>query len=319
MIVAVRGKLQSVESGISTFEQEFGRFLVPQLSVEKKRRDRRAPKAVTWLLGGSHSIAIALVATFLVPASAVSAFALPTNVVGQLAAPFRSAVVDESSAGGSASGVALAAGGWSPSAGDGRVASPDGGRLVVLRSKLLSRGETRLWQGTAASPPPSGPADAPPAGGLPPEVSTDGPSNSEPPAPTSAPADPGTPPAPDGGWSLTSPPVDPPAAQPVGGEDSQPPTDSGSSLDSTVPSDPPADDSSVETPPPPGDSSSGPPAGTGDPPSDGGSTPPGNGNGNGNGAGAGQGNGPGNDQGNGQGQGLGQGRGLGNGKGKGGK
>src|SRR5919202_5011742 len=52
LVVAVRGKLQSVESGISTFEQEFDRFLVPHCGAERKRRDRK-PKAVNWLLGGS--------------------------------------------------------------------------------------------------------------------------------------------------------------------------------------------------------------------------------------------------------------------------
>jgi hypothetical protein len=109
LIVAVRGKLQSVESGISTFEQEFDRFLVPHFAEEKKKRNRKAPKAVNWLLGGSHSLAIALVAAFLVPASAIGAFAVPTNVVGHLAAPFRSAAVDESSAPGhDGSGLALA-------------------------------------------------------------------------------------------------------------------------------------------------------------------------------------------------------------------
>src|SRR3954469_2911507 len=88
LVVAVRGKLQSVESGISTFEQEFDRFLLPEIAGEKTKRKRKSPKAVNWLLGGSHSLAIALVAAFLVPASAVGAFALPTNVVGHLAAPF---------------------------------------------------------------------------------------------------------------------------------------------------------------------------------------------------------------------------------------
>ena len=82
LIVAVRGKLQSVESGISTFEQEFDRFLLPEIAGEKTKRKRKSPKAVNWLLGGSHSLAIALVAAFLVPASAVGAFALPTNVAG---------------------------------------------------------------------------------------------------------------------------------------------------------------------------------------------------------------------------------------------
>src|SRR5437660_4016317 len=86
LVVAVRGKLQSVESGITTFEHEFERFFVPQFEDEKKKRKRKAPKAVNWLLGGSHTLAIGLVAAFLVPASAVGAFALPTNVVGRLAA-----------------------------------------------------------------------------------------------------------------------------------------------------------------------------------------------------------------------------------------
>src|SRR2546423_10071061 len=35
LVIAMRGKLQSVESGISTFEQEFSRFLVPQFTEEK--------------------------------------------------------------------------------------------------------------------------------------------------------------------------------------------------------------------------------------------------------------------------------------------
>ena len=38
LIVAVRGKLQSVESGISTFEQEFDRFLVPHFASAKRRK-----------------------------------------------------------------------------------------------------------------------------------------------------------------------------------------------------------------------------------------------------------------------------------------
>src|SRR5947208_12549589 len=74
LVVAVRGKLQSVESGISTFEHEFEPFLVARVQEERKKRNRRAPKAVGWLLGGSHTLAIGLVAAFLVPASAVGAF-----------------------------------------------------------------------------------------------------------------------------------------------------------------------------------------------------------------------------------------------------
>src|SRR4051794_20438862 len=116
LVVAVRGKLQSVESGISTFEQEFDRFLVRHAPDPKQTgsRNRKTPKVVNWLLGGSHSLAIALVAAFLVPASAVGAFALPTNVVGNLAAPFRSAVSDESNAAAGAHGFVLARGGWVP-------------------------------------------------------------------------------------------------------------------------------------------------------------------------------------------------------------
>src|SRR5207302_6107037 len=64
LVVAVRGKLQSVESGISTFEQEFERFLLPRAHEEEKR-NRKAPRAVNWLLGGSHTLAIGLVAAFL--------------------------------------------------------------------------------------------------------------------------------------------------------------------------------------------------------------------------------------------------------------
>jgi hypothetical protein len=94
LLLAVRGKLQSVESGISTFEDEFAGFLVPDFHEEKTAR-RKRPKAVNWLLGSSHSLAIALVAAFLVPASAVGAFALPPNVVAQLAAPFRGVLPDE--------------------------------------------------------------------------------------------------------------------------------------------------------------------------------------------------------------------------------
>jgi hypothetical protein len=308
LIVAVRGKLQSVESGISTFEQEFDRFLVPQLAAEKKR-DRRAARAVNWLLGGSHAAAIVLVAAFLVPASAVSAFALPTNVVGQLAAPFRSAITDESAAAKRANGVALARGGWSPSAADADVSSPDGGRLLVLRTELLRGDDSRPRQTADLSSPPSDPVDAPPGDIVPARASTVPSSNPQPPASSSTPADDS-----DGGWTLTSPPSNT-------GE-SQPPSDTGSALEPTTPSDPPADDSSDDASPPPGDSGSAPPSDDpsdpGTPPDDGGTTPPGNGNGKGNGNGNGNGNGPGNGQGNGQGLGLGQGNGQGNGKGKGG-
>jgi uncharacterized membrane protein YgcG len=94
LLLAVRGKLQSVETGISTFEDEFAGFLVPHFHEEKTAR-RKRPKALNWLLGTSHTVAIAFVAAFLVPASAVGAFALPPNVVNRLAAPFRGALSDE--------------------------------------------------------------------------------------------------------------------------------------------------------------------------------------------------------------------------------
>jgi hypothetical protein len=97
LLLAVRGKLQSVESGISTFDAEFAGFLVPHFEEDRKKKGarRKKPKAVNWLLGSSHSVAIALVAAFLVPASAVGAFALPPNVVDHLAAPFRGALRDQ--------------------------------------------------------------------------------------------------------------------------------------------------------------------------------------------------------------------------------
>jgi hypothetical protein len=95
LLLAVRGKLQSVESGLSTFEDEFRNFLAPHLDEKKTKRERKKPRAVNWLLGGSHSLAIALVAAFLVPASAVGAFALPPTVVSHLAAPFRGALPSE--------------------------------------------------------------------------------------------------------------------------------------------------------------------------------------------------------------------------------
>ena len=81
LLLAVRGKLQSVESGISTFEHEFAEFLVPHLDAEAMEAGtEEAESAVNWLLGSSHTVAIGLVAAFLVPASAVGAFALlPTS------------------------------------------------------------------------------------------------------------------------------------------------------------------------------------------------------------------------------------------------
>ena len=130
LLLAVRGKLQSVESGISTFENEFAGFLVPQFH-EGSNGKRKKPKAVNWLLGSSHTLAIALVAAFLVPASAVSAFALPPSVVDRLSAPFRVAGQDEQAASDESRPFALGRSDWtrgeSESDGEGegfRVAAP---------------------------------------------------------------------------------------------------------------------------------------------------------------------------------------------------
>ena len=113
LLLSVRGKLQSVESGISTFEAEFAGFMVPHFQEAKKDK-RKKPKAVNWLLGSSHTLAITLVAAFLVPASAVSAFALPPSVVDRLSAPFKGTLTDGPSAQGDrVQTVALGAGRWS--------------------------------------------------------------------------------------------------------------------------------------------------------------------------------------------------------------
>ena len=117
LLLAVRGKLQSVESGISTFEHEFAGFLLSQPHADRHgSKKRRKPKAVNWLLGSSHTLAIALVAAFLVPASAVGAFALPPNVVDNLSAPFRSALPDEAGGGRDSGSVTIALGSnsWAP-------------------------------------------------------------------------------------------------------------------------------------------------------------------------------------------------------------
>ncbi|MFL5945574.1 MAG: hypothetical protein ACJ74C_09095 [Gaiellaceae bacterium] len=189
LVVAVRGKLQSVESGISTFDHEFERFFVPHLADEKTaRRDRKAPKAVGWLLGGSHSLAIALVAASLVPASAVGAFALPTNVVGHLASPFRSAVRDGvNAADGADSGLALARGGWRPASGD------DSSFESGARLSAVARGETagEVRRTANLSAPFAEPLDAPrnevsalaSAGTTPLPSPGDGPAASPPPLP----------------------------------------------------------------------------------------------------------------------------------------
>lgn len=125
LVLAVRGKLQSVESGISTFEEEFKGFLVPQFHEEKGKR--RAPKAVNWLLGSSHTLAIGLVAAFFVPASAVGAFALPPNVVDHLSAPFQSSAPGD------------------------RIASSDASRAITAGSSDWTRGNTGLAGNTFVS------------------------------------------------------------------------------------------------------------------------------------------------------------------------
>jgi hypothetical protein len=111
LLLAVRGKLQSVESGISTFENEFAGFLVPQFHEGTNGKGKK-PKAVTWLLGSSHTLAVALVAAFLVPASAVSAFALPPSVVDRLSAPFRVVGEDEQAASDDSRPFALGRSDW---------------------------------------------------------------------------------------------------------------------------------------------------------------------------------------------------------------
>ncbi len=303
LVVAVRGKLQSVESGISTFEHEFEKFLVPHFAEDKKR-NRKTPKAVHWLLGGSNSLAIGLVAAFLVPASAVGAFALPTNVVGHLAAPFQSAVRDAAGSGAD-DGLALARGGWSPSRG-GSSGSSDAARLSALRQRsgnLLSAGETELRVSASLANPPVDDSAAPPA------------------APSSDVGAPQT-----GGGTPPAAPSGPAQRPPSGGNDAPvPPTTSDNSI--SLPDDDVAaassDSPDVEQPNTDVDASD-PVGDTGDSattPDTGGDTPaddPGNGKGNGqdNGNGNGQGNGDGNGQGNGQGQGQGNGQGnKGNAKG----
>jgi hypothetical protein len=151
LLLAVKGKLQSVESGISTFDAEFGSFLVRDDRASRRRRDKgRNPRAVNWLLGSSHTIAIALVAAFLVPASAVGAFALPPSLVGHLSAPFRTALPAEAGQDKSPAGVALALGSndWSgfeavPAA---AASAPSSQRLAPRRpaSQSLDAGEIAL-------------------------------------------------------------------------------------------------------------------------------------------------------------------------------
>ena len=310
LLVAVRGKLQSVESGISTFEQEFDRFLIPHFAEEKTRRTRKKPKAVNWLLGGSHSLAIALVAAFLVPASAVGAFALPTNVVGQLAAPFRSAAAGGSASGDQAdNGLALARGGWSPS--HGTAASTDAGHLVALRSRFSTDGELR--QPAALTSPPVEPIDVPAASPtlamsrVTPLSTGDGPA--APPSPPAGGGGGGQQPASDGPRSSPTPPPDDTPVVPPADNGDVPESDDPATGDPTVqaPTDPSTTDSSA-----PVDGSSGDGTNASALPDSGDQTSPANGNGNGNG----QGNGNANGQANGQGNGNANGQGNGNANGQ---
>ena len=285
LVVAVRGKLQSVESGISTFEQEFDRFLVPHFAEEKKR-SRKAPKAVNWLLGGSHSVAIALVAAFLVPASAVGAFALPANVVGSLATPFRSAVDDVANAGSSgADGLALARGGWAPSNDDGF--SEDAARLFASRS-ADQRGvvDTQLRETANLTAPPDDGIDAPrpvPAPELAAVATSALSSPGETPAPPAPPrgSDTSKPSDSNSGGDAPPPAVDTPAP-PSESTDSDPqgPAEEQSPGTSETPSAGESVDAPVSDEPGPDQSAGGAPEpGTDAPPA------PGNGNGNGNGNG----------------------------------
>jgi hypothetical protein len=113
LVLAVRGKLQSVESGISTFDEEFKGFLVQHFHEEPSKR--RAPKAVNWLLGSSHTAAIGLVAAFFLPASAVGAFALPPSVVDHLSVAFSrsSSPGDRIASSDVPRAIAFASGDWS--------------------------------------------------------------------------------------------------------------------------------------------------------------------------------------------------------------
>jgi hypothetical protein len=297
LLVAVRGKLQSVESGISTFEQEFDRFLVPHFAGEKKQRNRKAPKAVNWLLGGSHSLAIALVAAFLVPASAVGAFALPTNVVGHLSAPFRETAGGASAVGQGGTGLALARGGWSPVSGNAAPATTDADHLFAFRAQQLATVDDQLRQeASLSSPPVDGDTPQAPAqpslasAGAPSPISISNPPSS-PPSPAARPPAPHAPAASDESSA-------PPSATPSSDDaaPSTPPAGSGSDSPS---SDPAAEGSDQPTTPASDPSSGDPsnsspadqPAGSGSetavPSAPGNDPAPGNGNGNGNGNGDG--------------------------------
>jgi hypothetical protein len=176
LLLAVRGKLQSVETGISTFEHEFAGFLVSQPHAERRgKKGRKKPKAVNWLLGSSHTVAIALVAAFLVPASAVGAFALPPSVVDNLSAPFRSALPDEVGSGGGGSHsvtIALGSNGWTSGVNDSDFSSRRRGPAsTVAPASAAPQASDQLAETALASaaeehvPVASQSADIPPAPG----------------------------------------------------------------------------------------------------------------------------------------------------------
>ena len=155
LLLAVRGKLQSVESGISTFEDEFAGFLVPHVLEERNGRKSKKPRAVNWLLGSSHSLAIALVAAFLVPASAVSAFALPPTIVDHLSAPFHGVINDEAVAGADAHSVALGQSDW---IGGESESADDESFVTALGDSSSFEGEASVAETSPSSASPDAPA-----------------------------------------------------------------------------------------------------------------------------------------------------------------
>jgi hypothetical protein len=197
LVLAVRGKLQSVESGISTFDEEFKGFLVQHFHEEPSKR--RAPKAVNWLLGSSHTAAIGLVAAFFLPASAVGAFALPPSVVDHLSVAFSrsSSPGDRIASSDVPRAIAFASGDWrsDSEAKSGTYASALGDATAdELSLPGLDAGKAGSPAPTTDNPPPSGSNES--AGNVttteptavsqsntgPPQGSSGGDSNSSPPS-----------------------------------------------------------------------------------------------------------------------------------------
>jgi hypothetical protein len=280
LVLAVRGKLQSVESGISTFDKEFAAFLVQHALEERNGKRKKKPRAVNWLLGSSHSLAIVLVAAFLVPGSGVSAFALPPSVVDHLSAPFRGALPDElgEGSGDGSRSVVLGSSGWSTGESE----------LTVDKTFVAGSGGSETFEvesdieagsSGAGSVSPSEPAVEGPSAGPAQPSSGGGKSSSQSSGQTESA---GAPAAPQGGGSSSG---------GGSGAPSPPPTAAA----------PPAANNGSGAPGQGGQPSGGPPAPSGEPPPGGGSAsptdpaanpdpapenppaPPGNGNGNGNG------------------------------------